>query len=115
MKLSSKTFIFFSAVVCSALFAGLSIPLINGKVPPNAFYGIRIPIAMESEVLWYKVNHIGGKALLYAAVFMLLSNLLLFIFRKKVKASYYAGIFLTLVLATVFLATLITHHHASQL
>ncbi len=44
--------------------AGLSIPLILHKVPPNGIYGFRIPATFEDPELWYKVNAYAGKRLL---------------------------------------------------
>jgi hypothetical protein len=44
--------------------AGLSVPLILRKIPPNGLYGFRIPATLENTQLWYKVNAYAGKRLL---------------------------------------------------
>jgi len=45
------------------LFASLSLPLWLRLVPPNAFYGVRLPSTMASEKRWYDVNAYFGKQL----------------------------------------------------
>jgi SdpI/YfhL protein family len=47
-----------------ALLAGLSIPLILGKIPPNGAYGFRVKKTMENPEIWYPVNAYAGKWLL---------------------------------------------------
>ena len=61
-------FFCFSAVVTGAIVAGLSIPLILGKVAPNDLYGIRTEKTMRSPEAWYAGNAFGGKALLIAGI-----------------------------------------------
>ena len=39
--------------------AGL--PLVFELIPPNPWYGFRLPGAILSEVHWYQINSIGGK------------------------------------------------------
>lgn len=41
-----------------------SAPLYLKKIPMNALYGIRIPVAMVSEHNWYLVNSYGGKLMM---------------------------------------------------
>ncbi len=58
--------IFFCA--SGLLLAGLSVPLILGKIPPNGLYGFRVKKTMEHPEIWYPVNRYGGKWLLAAGV-----------------------------------------------
>ncbi len=46
------------------LLAGLSIPLILQKIPPNGLYGFRIRASLEDPKLWYAVNAFAGRRLL---------------------------------------------------
>lgn len=46
------------------LLAGLSIPMILGKIPPNGLYGFRVKKTMENPEIWYKANTYSGKLLL---------------------------------------------------
>lgn len=42
----------------------LAIPLLMGKVDRNAFYGIHLPEAFESEEAWRALNRYGAERLL---------------------------------------------------
>ncbi len=58
---------------------GVGLPLYWNKIPPNPFYGIRIPKALESEESWYTINHVGGKKIVVAGIyFIMLALILLF-------------------------------------
>lgn len=55
-------------LVFGTLLVALAIPLWLGKVPPNGWYGFRVPSTMRDERLWYKVNR-------YSAVWMAVAGL----------------------------------------
>ncbi len=44
--------------------AGLSVPLILQKIPPNNFYGFRVKSMQDQPQLWYKVNAYVARRLL---------------------------------------------------
>lgn len=44
--------------------AGLSVPLILYKIPPNGLYGFRVRSTNSDPQLWYKVNAYAGRRLL---------------------------------------------------
>jgi hypothetical protein len=46
------------------LLAGLSVPLILHKIPPNGLYGFRLPSTIANPTLWYKVNAYAGRRFL---------------------------------------------------
>jgi hypothetical protein len=46
------------------LLAGLAIPLIRKVVPPNRWYGFRIPLTLQDRQIWYTVNAWAGRRLL---------------------------------------------------
>ena len=50
------------------LLAGLSVPLILHKIPPNGLYGFRIPSTLDDPELWYTVNAYAGKRFLVAGL-----------------------------------------------
>jgi hypothetical protein len=54
--------IFFCAAGLAA--AGLSIPMILGKLKPNGMYGFRTPKTLSSDDAWYKSNAYMGRLLL---------------------------------------------------
>lgn len=50
---------------CGALITGLSIPLIQRRVPPNGYYGLRVRATRASERVWYEANRRSGWDLLF--------------------------------------------------
>jgi len=48
------------------LFVALSIPLIQERVPPNAFYGFRTAKTLSDPKIWYEINRLSGIDLLIA-------------------------------------------------
>jgi uncharacterized membrane protein len=50
-------------VLLAGLIMALSLPLILNKIPPNKWYGVRIPKAFHSDENWYQINQYGGKVL----------------------------------------------------
>jgi hypothetical protein len=60
------------------LLAGLSVPLILQKVPPNGWYGLRVPSAPEDAQLWYQVNANIGRRFLVAGLGTAVGAIILF-------------------------------------
>jgi hypothetical protein len=54
------------------ILAGLSIPMILGKIPPNGLYGFRVKKTMENPDIWYKTNTYSGKWLLAGGLLLAL-------------------------------------------
>jgi uncharacterized membrane protein len=50
--------------ISGLVLAGLSVPLILRKIPPNGLYGFRTPATVENPQIWYKVNVYAGRRLL---------------------------------------------------
>ncbi len=65
-------------VIFGLLLAGLSIPLMLGKIPPNPWYGVRVPSTLEDERLWYKVNRYMARGLLATGLLTALGALLFY-------------------------------------
>ena len=69
-------------VLIGALFIGLAVPLIQGKIKPNPWYGVRVPKTLNDRDTWYAVNAYCGRrfavaGLLIAVVGVLLSPIAL--------------------------------------
>ncbi|MBN2028084.1 MAG: SdpI family protein [Actinobacteria bacterium] len=55
--------------VTGLLFIGLGLPLANGKVPPNRWYGYRVSrYQLEDDDMWYEINKKGGVHFVLAGV-----------------------------------------------
>jgi hypothetical protein len=52
-------------IIVGLILMAISIPLKNGKVSMNHFYGVRLKKSYSSEKNWYLMNTFGGKQLLY--------------------------------------------------
>jgi uncharacterized membrane protein len=53
--------LFILLVVIGPLIVALAIPLAHRRVPPNRWYGIRLPSTLADEELWYAANARAGR------------------------------------------------------
>ena len=65
-------------VVFGLLLVGLSIPLLLNKVPPNPWYGFRVPSTLADETLWYKVNRHMARWLLATGIVTTIGAIVLY-------------------------------------
>jgi uncharacterized membrane protein len=65
------------------LFVGLSIPLIQGKIPPNRFYGFRTPKTLSDPKIWYEINRISGNDLFVAGALITITSLTMLVFGQR--------------------------------
>src|SRR5207249_12060889 len=47
-------------LVSGAILIGISIPLMQGRVGPNRWYGFRVRRTLEDPNVWYPVNSYSG-------------------------------------------------------
>lgn len=62
------TTIFAAYVFSSLLIAALSIPMILRKIPPNNWYGFRVPKTLNNPHIWYPANAYAGLCLFWASI-----------------------------------------------
>jgi uncharacterized membrane protein len=69
------------------LFAGLSVllvlvslPLLFRRIPPNAFYGLRVPATYADEWVWYEANALAGRDMVALGVLLAVLALVLPVF-----------------------------------
>ncbi len=55
-------------VIFGLLLAVVAVPLLLGKIPPNGWYGFRVPSTLYNERLWYKVNRYAARWLLASGI-----------------------------------------------
>lgn len=66
-------FPYLAMYVCIGLmFLGIAIPLIQRRVPPNQWYGFRVPKTLHSPNIWYPVNEYSGRQLYRTGLMMVL-------------------------------------------
>ena len=61
--------------IVGLLLAGLSIPLLLNKVPPNPWYGFRTRLTLSDPRIWYPVNAWCARWLLWLGVATLVAGL----------------------------------------
>ena len=54
-----------------------ALPLALGVIPPNRWYGFRVPGALQNPELWYDLNELAGKLVVAAMVLCAGINLLI--------------------------------------
>jgi hypothetical protein len=52
----------------SLLVALVAIPMVQGRVPRNPWYGFRVQKTLESDEIWYPANRYAGECLLTAGL-----------------------------------------------
>jgi len=57
-----------SFIIIGLGMVALSIPMILGKVPPNAWYGFRVSLTSDNPDLWYPANAYAGRLLCIAGL-----------------------------------------------
>jgi uncharacterized membrane protein len=72
------------------LFAGLSVllvlvslPLLFRRIPPNAFYGLRVPATYADEWVWYEANALTGRDMVALGVLLIVLALVLPVLRLE--------------------------------
>ena len=65
-------------VIFGLLLIGLSVPLLLDKIPPNGWYGFRVPSTLYNPDLWYKVNRYAARWLLLSGIITVVAAVLLY-------------------------------------
>ncbi|MBV8224180.1 MAG: magnesium/cobalt transporter CorA [Verrucomicrobia bacterium] len=87
-------------IIAGLIFVSTCIPLVLRKIPPNRFYGVKVPKAYESTELWYKVNAKGGRIMIvYGAIMTAIGLILLFAGERLGLRPVYALIGLVVLIA----------------
>lgn len=79
------TWVMVELVTISLLVVVLAVPLVQGKVEMNGWYGIRIQKAFKSKENWYAINKYGGKALISWSVICVLFAPVAILFRNDLE------------------------------
>lgn len=67
----------------------LNIPLYLGKIKRNSWYGFRTPRTLSSDEIWFPANREAGLNFMIACVVILLTSLVLFLFKKyDIRANF---------------------------
>jgi uncharacterized membrane protein len=75
--------VIFAAV--GLVFISLGIPLLRGRVPPNQWYGCRTDKTLSDDNIWYAVNRVTGRDLVFVGTVVMTSSLAALIFRNELN------------------------------
>lgn len=65
------------------LFIGLSIPLMQGRVPQNRHYGFRTRKTLSDPKIWYEVNRISGNDLFLGGAVITISSIIMLLIAQQ--------------------------------
>ena len=88
-------------VIVGVIYISLGIPLLLGRIPPNAWYGCRTRKTLSSEEIWYPVNRVSGRYMIISGVAVILSAFGVFIFRRSLGPDHGAAILLVVLVVSV--------------
>ena len=83
------------------LFIVLSVPLIQGRVPPNSFYGFRTAKSLSDPKIWYAINRISGIDLLIAGTIISLGSVAMLFLGQGLQPQQVALALLVLMVFTL--------------
>jgi uncharacterized membrane protein len=63
--------------VISAVIILVGLPLATRRVPPNQWYGVRVPATMSDRAIWYEANAVTGLDLFRLGLVLLAASLCL--------------------------------------
>ncbi len=68
-----------ASLIMGTLFIALAVPLIRRRIPPNHWYGLRVPATFADERVWYEANARAGRELLALGVLIITLGTLLYL------------------------------------
>jgi len=112
MSATTVTWLF----LLSALGLGLAaLPLIAGRVPPNRWYGFRVPRTLADPQVWYPANAYAGKLLLAHALLLAAATLLLPRLWPELSADAYAWWLTAVLVGGLLLVLVLSLRHLNAL
>ena len=64
-------------IATGLLMVVLGIPMLQGRVKPNNWYGFRIRATLDNPDIWYPANAYAGRLLVWLGIATILASLLL--------------------------------------
>lgn len=93
-------------VIFGVLMIVLALPMLRDKVPPNPWYGFRVPSTLSDPVVWYKANRYMARWLLVTGIITVIATVALY-FVPGLTADTYALLVLA-AFGAPFLVTIFT-------
>ena len=73
-------------VLIGAVFIVSGIPLKQGRIPPNYFYGFRTPRTLKDEKIWYPVNRVLGIDMIRVGAVIIAASLVMLAMRSWITS-----------------------------
>ena len=108
MQMKAKNILLGLSIISGFIFIGVSIPLVLEKIGPNDFYGLQLDGEFSSEEDWYRVNRIGGWAMIWAAITLMTGVSILFGLGKNLTDRKFIILFTLIFALSIFIAAIIT-------
>ena len=99
--MEDHVYIILSFAAIGVLFMVLGLPLKQGAIPPNRWYGFRTRKTLADEEIWYKVNRIAGIDMIRGGAALTAAALVLLALRKTLTLEIAAAILVIVMLAVV--------------
>ena len=87
--------------IVGIIYIALGVPLLLGRIPPNAWYGCRTSKTLSSEEIWYPVNRVTGRYMIISGVAVILIAFGVFIFRGSLGTNHGVAILLVVLVLSV--------------
>jgi uncharacterized membrane protein len=100
-KMDDNTFAALVFSLVGLVYIGFGIPLLLGRIPPNAWYGCRTRKTLSSEEIWYPVNRVTGRYMIISGVAVILSAFGVFVFRRSLAPNHGTAILLVVLVLSV--------------
>ena len=101
-------------VFCGLLTMGLAVPMIQGKVKPNPYYRVRIPLTLNNPDLWYKANAYVGRVLFGSGAVTLIAAFVLYPVFSATVDGYSLGI-LVVILGCAVVSSVLSFRYIRSL
>jgi hypothetical protein len=114
IDMAPMTLLLILFLVAGAILIGISIPLIQGRVGPNPWYGFRVRRTLEDPEVWYRVNSYSAWRLLAVGVAEIVVATALY-FVPALDVAVYASIVGGVVIAGLIVGFVQTFRYLQQL
>jgi uncharacterized membrane protein len=101
MEMNDNTIAALLFVLVGILYIGLGIPLLLGRIRPNAWYGCRTQKTLSSEEIWYPVNRVTGRYMIISGVAVIFTAFGVFMFRRSLGPDHGAAILVVVLVVSV--------------
>ncbi|MGD9894567.1 MAG: SdpI family protein [Dehalococcoidia bacterium] len=105
-------------VGCGLLCIAIALPLVQRRIPPNAWYGFRVERTLQDPAVWYPANAYTGRLLIGVGVGVILVAIvaaLVLAQRQPANASLYVAICTMTLLGGLLAALLLGFRYLDSL